>query len=228
MGQSIADPKRAGKIGKVIAKRAAKRAAAGVMLAALYDVMMYMSAGDDEDGNNAWDSEAEYRKDRNFYLPNPGGNPIPVWKLPYGLNVIPTFGRKISEVVTGRTSVGKASVQMFDSLMGSFSPVGSVSISEGGNPGTDLLRIAAPSVLDIPIDLIDNTRFTGSKIAPEPRAGDRTPGPAWQRAYSDTPKYYVALSKALAELGGGTDTRPSSPLTEMFAPEAMEHAVNSF
>jgi predicted RNA binding protein YcfA (HicA-like mRNA interferase family) len=228
LGESIANRELAGKMGKTFARRAVKRAAAGVVLAAIYDIMMWMTAGDDDDGNNAWDSEAEYRKDRNFYVPNPGGNPIPGWKLPYGLNVIPTFGRKIAEVVTGRKSVGKASAQMVDSLMGSFSPLGSVSISEGGDPLADVARILAPSILDIPVDILSNTRFTGSKIAPEPRAGDRTPGPAWQRAYSNTPDRYVALSKFLADIGGGTETRPSGPITEAFTPEAMRHAVDSF
>lgn len=226
-GSEIADPRWKRQAGQVLAKRAAIRMARYVLIFAMLDALYYAMSGEDDDGQNEWDAEAEFRKDKNFYVPMPGGKPFVVGKLPYGMNTPATLGRKISEVITGRATAMAAATDIAESAMGAFIPVSGIGLGDRAKPGADLGRMFAPTLADAAIDLMTNTKFTGSSIFMSPRPGERAPAPAWTRAYSDTPSGYVAASKFMSRITGGTDVRPGSVIGEAFKPEGLEHLVNS-
>ncbi len=207
-------------------KKGARRVAGIVLSMALYDMLLYATSGDDEDGDNAWDAIPEYEKDRTLYIPNPGGKPIKVWTLPYGRNIFFTMGRKMSEAVTGRHSPGKITADTLESIMNAASPIGTVQF-DSDNPWADVGRMLAPSAFDIPVDLMTNTKFTGASVAPDPLPWDRAPAPAWARAYSSTPSGFVAASKFMSNLGGGTATKPSTIPFMDTPPEFMLHILKS-
>jgi hypothetical protein len=179
----------------------AKVIAGGFALGVL-QAMMLAAAGLDDD-----DKVAEFIKARNLVIPI-GGDRYVTIPLALGLHVLPNTGRVLTEMVmSGGKDLGEKSLNAMVEILTAFNPLGG-----GGDwkSGHGPLTMVMPTVLDPVIDLSMNRDFTGNRISEERNdfGGDVRPGYKMARESTrETPtgQAYIAISKAINDLTGGTD-----------------------
>lgn len=137
--------------------------------------------GDDEDGEAYWDKIADFEKERNFIIMlTPGMDVTGAEKvgkhgryikipMPYGFNIFPMFGQQLADVyrhskdeARGLT-VGQASVNWFNAIMGSFNPLGGAIDPASG---TSWLMAAMPSIGDLGVQMAAGINAFDKPTAP--------------------------------------------------------------
>lgn len=173
--------------------------AGGLMLGGLQALLGIGLMGGDE-----WDKIPEFIRERSLILPvgamlgdGKGYVSIP---MPLGFHVIPNFGRLLTEAALGRRQVGDALSNMLGLIPDAFNPLG------GSAP---LAQIAAPTVLDPAMALLQNKDWTGRAIYMGDFNGlDPTPGT--QRSKAGSSAFGLALADAFNKVTGGTDYTPGA------------------
>ena len=179
--------------GAQVTKNHPATGAAMVAAGFLQSMLNYWMAPDDDDGENAWRARPEFKKDTAYTWALPDGSFISM-PLPYWFNSFFTAGRKLSDMIVGGATPGEMFGDTFTSVLSSASPVGGL---ESGSPGTDVFRMALPTVFDPFFDTVVDEKWTGAPISPGGAPFDRSPGP-------DAGQYW-----ALPGLSAGAPLKPA-------------------
>ena len=131
------------------------------------------------------DEPTEFMKQKNLIIPTGDGKYV-MWPMPFGFNVFPNLGRIFFETAS-KTSKGQdVTPQLINTvtmLANAFNPLG----------GGGLLQMAAPTVADPIVALIENRDAFGRPISRESRA--TSPVPGYQLSRDPSP----SISQFLAE-----------------------------
>ena len=167
----------------------------GLMLGGI-QAMLYSLAGFDEG------EPPEFIREKNFVMPIGNGKYVAI-PLPLGYNVIPNTARLITEDVIRFTQGKKikpvdTAFKVFESLLGSFNPIGNAGWS---------FQTAAPTVADPIVAIMENRDWTGKKIAREDfNALDPTPG--FTRYKESSTSFSRALAEFMNSMSGGDEDAP--------------------
>ena len=181
--------------------------------AAGIELWNYMVAGDDDDGENAYEKIKPWIKERNMIFMLPWRKDYIMIPMPYGYNIFYNTGRVISEL--GRTVAGhgkltpaKAASQIGGSIASSFNPLG-----EAGS----LSQIFTPTLLDPVLQVSENKTWYGGPIYPTKY--DRKK-PDSENYFSTVHPAFIAAAKWLNSTTGGNAAR--SGVIDV-SPEVLEH-----
>ena len=119
--------------------------------------------------------------------------------MPLGFNVLPNIGRITTEfVMSGGKDPAKRTIQLMDSLLDAFNPVGNAGMS---------LQTIAPTAIDPLAALAENKDWTGKPIS---RAdfNSMNPTPGFTRAKDTASVFSKLLSEGINSLSGGTKYQP--------------------
>jgi hypothetical protein len=190
------------RLAEVLRGPAAKKIIAGGILVGVIQALMMAAAGFKDD------DPPEYIKERNIIVPTGDGKYITLPLLPYGLNILPNFGRLATEYGVevakhskkslaegfAKAHGGKKALQFANAFFGSFSPF--------GNQGLSLQGII-PSMYEIPASLYMNKNSFGQTISKQDSYTRPTPGYMRTKESGSSPGKEVA--RWLNLLFGGTD-----------------------
>ncbi len=162
----------------------------------LQDQLNSVLSEEDDDGKRIYDKIPDYILEHNLILPDPFGfteRSYIAIPMPYGLNMAHNIGRATSQVARGGTTAGKGTSSIVGTIVDTINPIG----------GTEsFANLAAPTVADPFIDVLENEDFAKKPIYKEGFPGDR--GPDSQRYWSTTNPSAVWVSNTLNNISGGT------------------------
>ena len=210
----------------VLKSPAVQKAMAGVagvgMMAALYGASV---GGEDDDGEAYWDKVPSFEKERNLIIMLPPGDALGdgiervgkrgrYIKIPvqYGFNIFPNLGYVVADMYRnqqdprrGLTPV-KGALHMTSVVFGSANPFGgAVDLSDG----VQVLLAVAPTLVDLPIQLINERNSFGQPASPERSSWDTRPD-SERMFVSQMDTVPASIAKALNELGGGNEAKAGS------------------
>jgi hypothetical protein len=130
----------------------------------------------------------------------------------YGFNIFPNMGYMVADVIRNQNdprrgvTPTKAALHMASVVFGSFNPFGgAVDLSDG----VQVLLALAPTITDLPIQLVNERGTFGTPSAPLPQRGNA--GPDSERMFpSQMDGVPAKIAKALNELGGGNEAKAGS------------------
>ncbi len=193
-----------------------KGAAAIVLAGVLFDLLNYMIAGDDDDGENAYEKIDEWKKEKNMIVMLPGRKDYVQIPMPYGYNVFYLFGQKTAAL--SRTAAGygkekpaKAIAGLLGAMVESFSPMGAA---------PSWLQMASPTLADPFVQIAENKSWFGGKIQPEKYNKFK---PDSENFFSTAPAWAVDLARALNKMTGGSTVKSGSIDV---SPESIEHIAD--
>ena len=144
--------------------------------------------GDDEDGQPYWDKIPDFEKERNLIIMLPPGTDAGAKvgthgryiKIPmaYGLNVFPVLGYNLADMIKHAAdpakgvSVGKAAINVFSAVAGSYNPMG------GAFDPRDKVQLAmavSPTIVDAGIQLGAGVDSFGRPLGPQKSPYDKKP-----------------------------------------------------
>ena len=175
----------------------------GVMLGALNTLLgIVMMGGDDEDDEDNWEKIPDFVKERNVIIPL-GREDYLTIPMPLGFNVLPNIGRKAVEMMLHddpTASRGSHIGDLMRIVLDSFNPFGG---------SENLGQMAAPTVFDPAIALMQNRDWTGRQIYREDMSSlDPTPG--FTRTKDSASSFSKGVAEALNKITGGTDYQPGA------------------
>jgi Large polyvalent protein associated domain 38 len=206
-------------------------AAGGILLGALQDILNHaLSPDDDDTGENRWDAKiGEWTKDHNLVFMNPwaeSDDNMVAFKLPlpYGYNIFPAIGRRISETLRGKegATAAHSAGQIVAGTFDSFSPVGSGSTLFDGWEG--FVRGLSPTLMQPMVEIAVNMDYKGDPIQRSKEQYGR-PIPEHMRGFRNTGPVAEWVTKQLAELTGGSDVRSGAIDV---SPAAIDHLAEFF
>jgi hypothetical protein len=206
-------------------------AAGGILLGALQDILNHaLSPDDDDTGENRWDAKiGEWTKDHNLVFMNPWADSDDIMvafklPLPYGYNIFPMIGRRISETLRGKegATAGRSSAQVVAGAFDSFSPVGSGSTLFDGWEG--FVRGVSPTLMQPMVEIAVNMDYKGDPIQKSKEQYGR-PIPEHMRGFKNTGPVAAWVTKQLAEMTGGSDVREGAI---DISPAAIDHLAEFF
>ncbi|MBE2895532.1 hypothetical protein HPC38_01395 [Pasteurellaceae bacterium HPA106] len=194
-----------------------------IMIATGYGLglMNRMLSDEDDDGELFYDKIPDFVKERNIIIMKNDGKGG-YWKipLPYGYNIFHVLGSTAESVIAGKKSVGKASMFLTNTILGSFSPI---SLSDSNHISGWLLKNAAPSATKPFMDLYANENFSANPIHNDMNMfGAQTPASSSGRM--KTPEVYKQITQYVNKLTGGSEYR-SGWLD--FYPEDLKYIVDT-
>ena len=208
-------------------KKARKLAGGIVVFGFLMDqINSAMSDDEDEDGINDYDDINDYTLGHNIVFPDLNGDGKFV-KVPmaYGLNLFFNLGRITSNLTRGAFgSEGtytpqQAAAQLLGNIEETINPFG------GNNP----LTFVAPTVLDLPVEVVTNKNFMSAPIYKElsPFEQDKSRSGLY---WGTTSPSAIAVSKFINDtIGGGDDfipgTLPGTGIRIDIQPDIIEHIL---
>lgn len=206
----------------VAKSKAVRRAVYAIVAGGIaLDVMNYIIAGDDDDGENAYEKIKPWIKERNLIFMLPGRKDYLMIPLPYGYNLPFIAGQKIGEA--GRTAAGhgkltpaKAAAGLMSSMLDVFNPLGTspAFLSEGKG---SFLQMVSPTILDPVVQVAENRAWYGGPIFPT--KFDRNK-PDSENYYASVHPAFIAAAKWLNSASGGNAARSGAI---DISPEVIEH-----
>lgn len=166
------------------------------------EVLNSLFSPEDDDGKKAYDKIPDYVLERNFVLPDflgiTGRSYISI-PMPYGLNMAHNIGRNVVAAARGAVTPGEAALSVGRNIIDTLNPIG----------GTEsFYNLAAPTVLDPFIDIVENEDYADKQIYKENLPFDKTPQPNSQQYWSTTSPSAVWISNMLNDVTGGNEVRP--------------------
>jgi hypothetical protein len=165
------------------------------------DIINSMMSDEDEDGVKQYDKIPDYILEHNmvFMLPevvDPFGRGYVSIPMPYGMNAFHNVGRNFAKMAQGRSDPSEIGASIGRTTLEIFNPLG----------GTEsFLNFAAPTVFDPFISLYGtNTDFSGRDIVK--KAFPNQVASQSSLYWNNTSPTAVAITQALNELTGGTET----------------------
>lgn len=185
----------------------------GVLLGAM-DTMLAMAVmGGEGDDDDNYAKIPDFVKERSFIIPVSRDQFVSI-PMPLGYNVFPNIGRIAVEMAMGKNE--KTAGQHLGNLMlilaESFNPIGTSST---------LAQTLAPTVIDLPMALIENKDWTGRTIYRE-NSNPQNPKPGFTMAKDSASFLGKESAKAINALTGGNAYRPGwfSP-----SPDQIDYVV---
>jgi hypothetical protein len=215
-------------LAKVLRSPAVAASMAGVagvgMMLALYGAS---GGGEDDDGEKYWDKIPSYVKERNLVIMLSPGEPLAdgikrVGKrgryitipVQYGFNIFPNMGYMMADVYRNAqdpkrgVTPAKAAVHMASVTFGSINPFGgSVDVTDG----VQVLMAVAPTIVDLPLQIVNERSGFGRPSAPAAAPYDRRPD-SERMFVSQQGTVPAKIAKTLNELGGGNEAKAGSIL----------------
>jgi hypothetical protein len=151
--------------------------AAGIGIGIAQAIALAM-AGFDED------EPTEFMKQKNLIIPTGDGKYV-MWPMPFGFNVFPNLGRIFFEAASKASKGQSVTPQLINTvtmLANAFNPLG----------GGGLLQMAAPTVADPIVALIENKDAFGRPISRESRSTSPVPGYKLSRDPSPSISQFLA------------------------------------
>jgi hypothetical protein len=179
------------------------------------EVMNYLIAGDDDDGENAYDKIKPWVKERNMIFMLPGRKDYMMIPMPYGYNVPFVAGQKIGELARsvaghGKLTPAKAAAGIGGAIMGSFNPLGT-------SPTESFLQMASPTILDPVVQIAENKSWFGGPISPIKYDRNK---PDSENYFSSVHPAFIGAARFLNSSTGGNAAR--SGVIDV-SPETLEH-----
>ena len=215
-------------LAKVLKSPAVQASMAGVtavgMMLAFYGAA---SGGEDEDKEAYWDKIPSYVKERNIVIMLPPGDALAggiervgkrgrYFTIPvqYGFNIFPNLGYVMADVIRNQEdpkrgmTPTKAALHMTSTVFGSVNPFGgSVDVTDG----VQVLLAAMPTLVDLPIQIVNERNTFGSPSAPAKSPFDKRPDS--ERMFTNQQDSASArIARALNELGGGNEAKEGTLL----------------
>lgn len=181
-------------------------AGGGVLLGFLLDQINNVTSAPEADGVSQWDKATAWEKDHNFIVMLPDGSSI---KIPaaYGLNVFPTIGRRVSELMRSapNSSVLGATTGILTATVDAFNPLGGGADMFSSTEGA--VRGATPSIVRPVVEYALNLDYAGRPIQrPKREFGKLLPEA--QRGFGREGPVASWITNALSEATGGTRHQP--------------------
>jgi hypothetical protein len=184
----------------VHSKKGQKLAVSTIAFAVALDMLNRSLSGEDDDGQNSYDSLPDYVKHHNLIIM---GEKEPIVKipLPYGYNVLHAFGQAIAKMlqsdnVNGLDEAGAVAL----AAMNSFNPVGA----------STFMQTLAPTLADYPMMMAENKNFAGIPLRPEHTFDSRNPKPEYLMHWSSASEASKYMTKMLNDLTGGDSIEPGA------------------
>ena len=203
-----------------LGRKRVRRFAGGVVLSAMaLELINAAVSPEDDDKESKYDKISQWTKDHNIIVMNPwageDGSDAVALKVPtpYGYNVFAVLGRKIGEVIRGKSDPLAAAIDVVTAAASSFNPLGG---------STDILKTITPTVGKPLLELATNENFAGNPILPEQNPFG-VPRPDSQRYWSSASKPARVVTEQLNELTGGSSVRPGAIDV---SPETLDHFYN--
>ncbi|MCP4127349.1 MAG: hypothetical protein GY753_09835 [Gammaproteobacteria bacterium] len=184
----------------VHSKKGRRMAYATVAFAVTLDMINRGLSGDDDDGENLYDQLPDYVKDHNMIIMGSDG-PIVKIPLPWGYNVLHSFGQVIGELISKKNFEPlEAAQRMGGSVITAFNPVGA---------GTWMQTIS-PTITDPIVKAAENKNFAGVLLKPEHTYDSKAPRPEYQMHWRSARESSKAVTKWLNDNTGGNEVRPGA------------------
>ena len=168
-------------------------------------VNSYINRAMDED---EWDEVNDYDKDTKWLFKYPGMKGYIPIMLPYGYNVFVATGRIVEEMTFGEMLPYQAYSRMLNAVDNAFNPIG----------GGTIFQMLAPTVLDLPTQILEGKNWAGQPYKPEQAPYGRKK-PQSELYYDSARKTSIDIAKKLNELTGG-NARVQGKLS--FSPEDID------
>lgn len=173
----------------------------GVTLGAINALVGMAMMGGDGDEPDRWQQIPEFIRERSLIIPLSREDYLTI-PMPLGFHVFPNIGRLSVEFALGE-SYRSTAAKIGDLLMivaDAFNPLGGAQ---------NITQMAAPTVLDPVVALMENRDWTGRPIYREnPTSTNPQPGHAMARDSASTVSR--ALAQAINRVTGGTEYRPGA------------------
>ena len=171
-----------------------------VGFAIMLDIFNRSAAGDDDDGENLYDSLPDYVKERNIIIM---GEKEPLIKIPapWGYNVLHVAGQEIGRAISGeRFDPMESAGRVAMAVANSFNPLSSGSISQ----------MLSPTVTDPIVMIAENKNFAGNPLKPEHSYDSQAPKPEYLMHFSTARSGSKWLTEMLNDISGGNEVRPGA------------------
>jgi hypothetical protein len=184
-----------------------------------------ISGDEDDDGIKDYDNLGDYKLSHSIVLPDLNGDgtfvSIP---LAYGINMFYNFGRVMGNMARGAMGDGgtytpqEAAASTVGTVVESFNPFG----------GNNFWTFAAPTQLDLPVELMTNRNFMDGPIYKELSPFEQYKSRS-SLYWSTTSPSAVWVSKFINDnIGGGSDIIPGEVLGKRvdIQPDVIEHIID--
>lgn len=170
-------------------------------------------AGDDDDGEDAYDAIPEHIRERNFVFMTPGADqPIKI-PMPWVYNVFHYAGVNFGRYLRGKVKGMEAAANVGSATAQAANPVQSYS----------WLQMFMPTIADPWVDLYVNEDWKGDPIMPDVASYDETPPPDSQRYFNSVSPVYREATDYLNSISGGDKVRPGAIDV---SPESVEYITD--
>jgi hypothetical protein len=140
------------------------------------------------------DEPPDFVKDKNFIIPYGDKKYIAV-PMPLGFNIIPSFGRMVTEfAMSNDKNVGKTVFNMGNMILDGFNPLGSATFAQ----------TLTPTLIDPIIALGENKDFSGRPISRDD-INSLNPTPGYTRAKDNASALGKGLAYSVNLLSGGSE-----------------------
>lgn len=185
------------------------------MMGMMMDMLNFMGAGDDDDGENYYEKIPEWIKARNMILMIPGRNDYIQIPMGLGYNVPYLAGQQLMAAFRnaaghGKTTPLKAALTVASNAFDIFNPIGAA---------PTFGQFLAPTMLDPVIQVGENVSWNGRPIQPTKFERNK---PDSENFYSTAPWWAIDTARLLNAATGGNRAR--SGLVDV-SPEAIQHYV---
>lgn len=198
----------------LVKSKKARYAVAGIFGVGLaLDLINSLMAGDDDDGENAYDKIPEWERERNIIIMIPGdpNHGYIKWPMAYGYNVPFVAGQQLMATLRGIRKPLDAAGTVAATAFDSFNPIGSA---------PSVAQFLSPTLTDPLVQEAENRTWYGAPIKPQ-KFNRRLPDS--ENYFASAPWWAVDLSKTLNSLTGGSPGR--SGMIDV-SPETFEHYVD--
>ncbi len=187
------------------------------------EILNYIIAGDDDDGENAYEKIKPWIKERNMIFMLPGRKDYLMLPMPYGYNVPYNGGQKIGEAIRtvmghGKLTPAKAAAGMMDAIMGSFNPLGSNPFPSDDKRNM-FLQMVSPTILDPVVQVAENKAWYGGPIYPTKMPHERHK-PDSETYFASVHPFFRETAAILNSWTGGNKRAPG---WFDVSPEILEH-----
>ena len=193
-----------------------RKGVAGIFLAgAVLDVLNYLVAADDDDGENSYEKIKDWVKEKNMIVMLPGRKDFVQIPMPYGYNVFFLSGQKTAALTRtaagyGKEKPAKALAGLIGAVMESFSPLGAAPTWG---------QMVSPTLLDPFVQIDQNKNWFGGPIQPKKFSEHK---PDSENFYSTAPAWAIDFARWLNRVSGGD--RGKAGAVDV-SPESIEHLV---
>ncbi|MGH6792059.1 MAG: LPD38 domain-containing protein [Methyloceanibacter sp.] len=172
------------------------------------DMLNYLVAGDDDDGNNEYDKIPPWVRERNMIIMNPVGKGYIMIPLPYGYNVPYLTGQQLMSTLRGATKPLDAAYTVGSAAVESFNPIGAAS---------SFAQLVSPTILDPFVQTVENQTWFGTPIYPKKWNENQ---PDSELYFATAPWWAKETARIINSATGGNVGREG---LISWSPETIEH-----